>query len=89
MNRIDLARQEAANSDMRRARRNGHLMICNTLKGTVSLSFNGDRGNKVNRVYTLTGPDGAVLATGQARDVRPVLRAVYDVRVDDAVGAFC
>jgi hypothetical protein len=80
-NQIEIARQNAANADLRTAKRRGCVLICNTLKGTVSLTCDVDG---LDGVYVLA-TNGEVLATGKARDVRPVLAAVYDVSEPDAI----
>jgi hypothetical protein len=66
-----------ATSDLRCARREGYLLVAQTKKGTLALSY-------VDGAYTLStvGPKAEVLASGKAGTVRPVLVGVYDIVVE-------
>lgn len=65
-----------ATSDLRCARREGAMLICQTKRGLLDLSY-------VDGTYTLatSGPAVEVLAQGKAGVVRPVLVSLYDVVV--------
>lgn len=60
-----------AASDLRVAKREGHMLIGQTKRGTLTLTHSGG-------VYTLAATDG-VIASGKPAAVRPVLAGLYTV----------
>lgn len=76
-NEIENARQKAATTDMRRARKNGVLAITDTTQGVVELSY-ADGTYTLARMATYS-QTGCEIATGKAAQVKPALAALYTV----------
>jgi hypothetical protein len=69
-----------AASDLRIARRDGMMSICQTKRGTLTVTHEAG-------VYTVSalapgGLSAVVLAIGKPAAVRPVLASLYDVTVE-------
>lgn len=73
---IAAALDRYAASDLRLARREGDISVCETKQGTLSLTYE----NGVYRLST-TGLDSKVLAEGKPAVVRPVLASLYTVDI--------
>ena len=81
----DRESKKAASQDLTLAREEGHIMICQTLRGLLTLTY-------VDGVYTLTAPaeiaddletelkTAEVIATGSRATVRKALASLYDVQ---------
>ena len=70
----DCESKKAASQDLTLAREEGHILICQTLRGTLTLTH--DAGT-----YTLVAcNDETVLATGNRAIVRKALAPLYDVQ---------
>lgn len=73
------ARRRAAVADLRTARHCGEMMIGQTQKGTVRLSYNqGDRTYTLDQMPTHTqNPHAVRLAQGHKSTVQPILMGLY------------
>ena len=66
---------KAAETDMRRVRKSTAMAITDTAKGIVELTY-----EHATKTYTLAMfHGGQVLATGSAKQVKPVLASLYVV----------
>ena len=64
-----------AASDLRAARREGSIMITQTRRGLLSLSYDAGR-----YVLSTTGLDAEVIAEGKAGAVKAAIAGCYDVQ---------
>lgn len=76
---IEQARDRAAESDLRLVRAKGHIFVCQTIHGTLDLSYNHE-----TRVYTLMvsgtySQQPRQLAEGTKAAVKAALRSAYSV----------
>jgi len=68
-----------ANADLRSARKHGKVAICNTLKGTLEVSYDYE-----NKTYTIQAYHcGVVLSNGKAKAAKEILVSNYSVTEAD------
>jgi hypothetical protein len=68
--------QKAAQSDMRKARKEGSILICDTRYGTVELTYIA--ASRKYEAFTM-GPASRFIASGKSADVVERLASVYQV----------
>ena len=74
---LNAAKLRYAGTDLRAAKKHGYILIGQTRRGTLNLTYSA-RADSAG-VYTLTDTSGHLIAHGKAAVVRPVLADLYTV----------
>lgn len=76
---ITAALTRFANSDMRLARNDGEIAICQTKAGTLSLAYNAAQKTYTLTPCTMMHNAAPLVLNGSAKETRAVLVANYNV----------